>query len=92
MDDAIRLLKTQQMKSLPFDPTEFGFVYPSAEIALEQHRRDRLLDSLLAEKAAFNLTKYAASTDNFVAPAISSPVGFLLGNINAEAWHEPKAA
>jgi len=92
MDDAIRLLKTQQMKGLPFDPEDFGFVYASAEIEVEQRRRERLRDSLLAEKAAFNLTKYATSTGSPVAPAISSPADFLLGDIDAEAWHEPKAA
>src|SRR6202167_638767 len=55
MDDAIRLLKTLQMKDLPFDPAANGFVYASAEIARESARRDRLQDSLLAEKASFNL-------------------------------------
>ena len=60
MDDAIRLLKTQQMKGLPFDPPEFGFVYASAEIAFESARRERLQDSKLAEKAHFNLTDYVA--------------------------------
>jgi hypothetical protein len=50
MDDAIRLLKTKQMKG--------EFVYASAEIALEFARRDRLQDALLAEKAAFNLAEY----------------------------------
>jgi hypothetical protein len=62
MDDAIRLLKTQQMKGLPFEPeppiNESKFVYASAEIAVEAARRDRLQDSLLAEKAGFNLTLY----------------------------------
>jgi hypothetical protein len=58
MDDAIRLSKTQQMKGLPFDPNENGFVYASAEIAKESARRDRLQDSLLAEKAGFNRTEY----------------------------------
>jgi hypothetical protein len=65
MDDAIRLLKTQQMKGLPFEPREFGFVYASAEIALEQHRRNRLQDSKLAEKAGFNLTEYNCNGPNF---------------------------
>ena len=64
MDDAIRLLKTQQMKGLPFEPEAAPngnkFVYASAEIAFESARRDRLEDSLLAEKAAFNLTRYTA--------------------------------
>jgi hypothetical protein len=60
MDDAIRLLKTQQMKGLPFDPREFGFVNASAEIASESARRDRRQDSLLAEKAGFNLAQYTA--------------------------------
>jgi hypothetical protein len=50
MDNAIRLLKTQQMKG--------EFVNASAEIAFESTRRDRLADSLLAEKAAFNLAEY----------------------------------
>jgi hypothetical protein len=64
MDDAIRLLKTQQMKGLPFDPqepaNELGFVYASAEIAVESARRDRLQDSRVAEKAGFNLAQYTA--------------------------------
>jgi hypothetical protein len=50
MDNAIRLLKTRQMKG--------EFVNASAEIAFESTRRDRLADSLLAEKAAFNLAEY----------------------------------
>jgi hypothetical protein len=54
MDDAIRLLKTQQMKGLPNEPEPEKFVYASAEIA----RRARHEDALLAEKAAFNLIKY----------------------------------
>jgi hypothetical protein len=58
MDDAIRLLKTQEMKGLPFDPTENGFVYASAEIARESARRDRLEAAKQAEKAGFNLTRY----------------------------------
>jgi hypothetical protein len=58
MDDAIRLLKTQQMKGLPFDPTEFGFVYASAEIASESARRDRFEAAKQAEKSAFNLAQY----------------------------------
>jgi hypothetical protein len=53
MDDAIRLLKTQQMKGLPIDTAADGVVHASA-------RRDLLNDSLLAEKAGFNLTRYAA--------------------------------
>jgi hypothetical protein len=66
MDDAFRLLKTQQMKG--------EFVYASAEIALEADRRDRLEDSLLAEKAGFNLTRYTAFTSSPVPPVILSPV------------------
>ena len=60
MDDAVRLLKTQQMQGLPFDPVEFGFVYSSAEIAREQHRRERLEYSKRAENAAFNLAACTA--------------------------------
>jgi hypothetical protein len=62
MDDAIRLLKTQQMKGLPFDPAANGVVLASAEITAESARRDRLQDSLLAEEANFNLAKYTACT------------------------------
>jgi hypothetical protein len=58
MDDAIRLLKTQEMKGLPFDPTEFGFVHSSAEIALEQHRRQRLHLAKIAEQSNFDLAAY----------------------------------
>jgi hypothetical protein len=50
MDNAIRLLKTQQMKG--------EFVNASPEITAESTRRDRLADSLIAEKAAFNLAEY----------------------------------
>jgi hypothetical protein len=57
MDDAIRLLKTQQMKGLPYDPEAIvngiGVVHASA-------RRDLLQDSLLAEIAGFNLAQYTA--------------------------------
>ena len=58
MDDAVRLLKTQQMQGLPFDPTEFGFVYANAEIAREQHRRERLHFAKIAERSDFDLTRY----------------------------------
>ena len=58
MDDAIRLLKAQQMKGLPYDPTEFGFVYSSAEIASEASRRDRLYLAKIAEQSNFDLTAY----------------------------------
>jgi hypothetical protein len=58
MDDAIRLLKTQQMKGLPFDPAEFGFVHSTAQIALEQHRRERLHFAKIAEQSNFDLAAY----------------------------------
>jgi hypothetical protein len=73
MDDAIRLLKTQQMKGLPHEPESGKFVYASAEITSESARRDRLQDSLLAEKAGFNLEKYTAFTCSPVPPVILSP-------------------
>jgi hypothetical protein len=64
MDDAIRLLKTQQMKGLPHEPeaseNKIGVLYASAEITAESARRDRLQDSLLAEKAGFHLAQYTA--------------------------------
>ena len=69
MDDAIRLLKTRQMKGLPFDPAADGVVYASAEIALESARRDRLADSLLAEKAGFNLANYKRTAGDLVTGA-----------------------
>jgi hypothetical protein len=66
MDHAIRLLETQKMKG--------EFVYASAEIAAESARRDRLQDSLLAEKAGFNLDAYTLSLA--VAPTILSSAAF----------------
>jgi hypothetical protein len=64
MDDAIRLLKTQQMKGLPSEPeaapTSIGVVHASAEIIAESARRDRLQDAFLAEEAGFNLAQYTA--------------------------------
>jgi hypothetical protein len=60
MDDAIRLRKAAEMKGLPYDPAADNFVYASPEIAAESARRDRLKDSLLAEKAGFNLAQYTA--------------------------------
>jgi hypothetical protein len=60
MDDAIRLRKASEMKGLPYDPAADNFVYASPEIAAESDRRDRLEDSLLAEKAGFNLAQYSA--------------------------------
>jgi hypothetical protein len=68
MDDAIRLLKTQKMKG--------EFVYASTEITAESDRRDRREDSLLAEKAGFNLTKYTAFARIPVPPVILSPGPF----------------
>jgi hypothetical protein len=61
MDDAIRLSKTQEMKGLPFDPAENGFVYPSAEIALESGRRERLHLARIAEQSGFDLTRYESA-------------------------------
>ena len=58
MDDAIRLLKTQQMKGLPFDPKELSFVYATAEIEWERHRRERLHLAKIAEQSHFDLTRY----------------------------------
>jgi hypothetical protein len=69
MDDAIRLSKAQEMKGLPYDPKPDGFVYASAEIALESARRDRLADSLLAERAAFNLAMYTRTAGDLVTGA-----------------------
>jgi hypothetical protein len=82
MDDAIRLLKTQQMKGLPHEPEPAAngnkFVYASAEIVLEAARRTRLEDSFLAEKAGFNLAGYKRSIPpaETVAPTILSSVVF----------------
>src|ERR1022692_2424628 len=62
MDNAIRLLKTQQMKGLPTEPEApiqgIRVVYATAKTTPESPRRDRLADSLLAEDANFNLANY----------------------------------
>jgi len=58
MDDAIRLRKAETMKGLPYDPAPDGFVYASAEIELEQHRRERLHLAIIAEQSDFDLTAY----------------------------------
>ena len=58
MDDAIRLFKTQQMKGLPFDPKEFGFVYSSAQIVWESTRRDRFEAAKQTEKNGFNPAQF----------------------------------
>ena len=77
MDDAIRISNTQQMKGLPFDPHENGFVYASAEIARESARRDRIQDSLWAENAGFNLAAYRCTDGDLVAGDLQTP-GFPL--------------
>jgi len=58
MDDAVRLLNTEKMKGLPYDPAPDGFVYASAEIGLEHDRRHRLHLAKIAEQAGFDLAKY----------------------------------
>jgi hypothetical protein len=75
MDDAIRIGKTQQMKGLPFDPHENGFVYASAEIGKESARRDRIQDSLIAENAGFNLAAYRCTAGDLVAGDLSNEPG-----------------
>jgi hypothetical protein len=77
MDDAIRVNKTQQMKGLPFDPAENGFVYASAEITKESARRDRIQDSLIAENAGFNLAAYRCTAGDLVAGDLSNEPGNL---------------
>jgi hypothetical protein len=67
MDDAIRLLKTRQMKGLPYESEKIGVVHVSAESA----RRDRLADSLLAEESNFNLAKYTCTAGDLVTGAFS---------------------
>jgi hypothetical protein len=62
MDNDIRLLKTRQMKGLPFDTVAIGIVH-------ESERRDLLADSLLAEKAGFNLTAYLCTAGDLVTGA-----------------------
>jgi hypothetical protein len=64
MDEAIRLLKTQQMKGLTFNLAENGFVFSSAEIVWESSRRDRLEAAKQAEDVGFNLTEYNSRTSN----------------------------
>ena len=64
MDDAIRLLKMQEMKGLPYDPGADGFVYASAEIVRESARRDRFEAAKQAEKNGFKQTPAAAFCHN----------------------------
>ncbi len=61
MDDAIRLSKTEQMKGLPFDPAENGFVYASAEIARESARRERLHLARIAAQSGFDLARFESA-------------------------------
>jgi hypothetical protein len=73
MDDAIRLRKAETMKGLPFDPAVTTaqasvrcaagnrFVYASAEIEQEQHRRERLHLAKVAEQSGFDLAKYESA-------------------------------
>jgi hypothetical protein len=72
MDDAIRLLKTQQMKGLV---NGVGVVHASAEIVLEAARRARHEDSLLAEKTDFNLDAYKLAWGQGFGPAADLRVG-----------------
>jgi hypothetical protein len=58
MDDAIRLRKAETMKGLPYDPAADGFVYASAEIEWEQHRRKRFHLAKIAEQSGFDLARY----------------------------------
>jgi hypothetical protein len=71
MDNAIRLLKTQQMKGLPSAPETaekgIGVLYASAQITAGSARRDRLQDAFLAEEAGFNLAQYTAWTETHAA-------------------------
>ena len=60
MDDAIRLRKAETMKGLPYDPAPDNFVYASAEIEREQHRRERLHLAKIAEQSHFDLARYTA--------------------------------
>jgi hypothetical protein len=67
MDDAIRLLKTGQMKGLPHDAPAIGVVRESA-------RRDLLHDALIAEQSNFNLAQYLCTAGDLVTGAFSPGV------------------
>jgi len=85
MDDAIRLLKTQEMQGLPYDPAtaaqapvrcaanSTGFVYASAEIARESARRDRFEAAEQAEKNGFKPTPVPLVVPLAALPPASCP-------------------
>jgi len=54
LDEAIILRKAHEVNSLPFDPGTHGFVYSTAEIDREIHRRALLTAGREAQKAAFH--------------------------------------
>ena len=58
MDDAIRLKKLDEMEHRPHNPAADQFVYSSAEIAREEHLRDRREDAIYAEKVDFDRVNY----------------------------------
>jgi hypothetical protein len=82
MDNAIRLLNAQQMKGLPYEPEASAVGIGVVHVSTEAARRDRLDDSLLAEKSNFNLAKYTCTAGDLVTGAFPNP----------EHLHQPLAA
>ena len=54
MEEAIKLLNLQKTEGIPFDPQANGFVFSTAEIEREAHRRERLAAAEIASMRAYS--------------------------------------
>ena len=60
MADAAKVLKLHQVKQIPFDAAEFGFVFSNAEIASYLSRRDHIQAARDHDAIEFNRRFFAA--------------------------------
>ena len=60
MADAAKVLKLHQVKQIPFDAAEFGFVFSNAEIESYLSRRDRIQAARDHDAIEFNRRFFAA--------------------------------
>jgi hypothetical protein len=67
MADVLRLRDFNRMRNLPYDPAEDGFVYSSAEIEIEAHRRERRKDAYEAMKVGFNYPEFQKRSEKIAA-------------------------
>ena len=58
MAEVLRLRDLNKMKNLPYNPTEDGFVYSSAEIETEAYRRERRKEAWEAAKVGFDYVEF----------------------------------